>query len=446
MVDQFKKFITYFVKFVWLTELTDLPRWRIRLVRFIRILFAVGRDLADGQLTLRAMSLVYTTLLSLVPLLAVSFSVLKAFGVHNQIEPILSGALAPLGERGTEITVNIIGFVENMKVGILGAVGMAMLFYTVVALMQKIEAAFNYTWRVSQSRPLHQRFSDYLSVLLIGPVLIFTALGLTGTMLNNGFVLWLANFEVFGTLIKLITKSLPYILIICAFAFIYIFIPNTKVKLKPAIIGAIICGMLWETTGWLFASFVVSSGQYTAVYSAFATLILLLIWLYLGWLILLIGASISFYVQNPDYVASPRRDLLLSNDMKERLALLIMTKIAENYYHKHSSYSAKDLAFELQIPCDIIVKVLTALEKENLLKQSNDKIPLYLPAKPLDEVSLKDVFDAIRHANEDQHLNSKQLPRDPKVDRIFEQLNDSMAQALAKQTVKDLASKSRIVE
>lgn len=427
-----------FTESVWLTELTDSPRWRGTLIRCVRVLFAVIRDITDGQLTLRAMSLVYTTLLSLVPLLAVSFSVLKAFGVHNQIEPLLLNLLAPLGEQGLKISGNIIGFVENMKVGVLGFLGVALLFYTVVALMQKIETAFNHIWRVSQARALSQRFSDYLSVLMIGPVLVIAALGLTSTMLNTSVVQWLSGFEPFGSLIRLTTSLIPYLLIICAFVFIYIFIPNTKVKLKPACIGALVAGVLWQTAGWGFATFVASSAKTAAIYSAFASLIFFLIWLYVGWLILLVGASIAFYTQNPDYVTSPQRELRLSNNLKERIALLLITKIAHHYYHGLPPCSTKELALSANIPSDIATKVLDALELQHLVKQSNDSIPVYLPAKPLDEMSVKQVLDAIRAADEDRHLNCRQLPYRPEIDEIFEQLNQSLEQTFANQIIKNL--------
>ncbi|MCF7982400.1 MAG: YihY family inner membrane protein, partial [Pseudomonadales bacterium] len=274
--------ISKFIDSIWHTELSSMPRWRANLTQCFRVLFAVARDMTAGQLTLRAMSLVYTTLLSLVPLLAVSFSVLKAFGVHNQIEPLLLNLLAPLGDQGVQITTSIIGFVENMKVGVLGSLGVALLFYTVIALMQKIEAAFNHTWRVSHTRPMSQRFSDYLSVLMIGPVLVISALGLTSTMLNTSVVQWIAAIEPFGSFIEAATKLIPYILIICAFIFIYTFIPNTKVKLKPAFVGALVAGVLWQTAGWGFATFVATSAKTAAIYSAFATLIFFLIWLHVG--------------------------------------------------------------------------------------------------------------------------------------------------------------------
>ena len=437
MLTQPKELVSRIKQLVWLTELTDLPSWRVRVIRISRVLFAVLRDIADGQLTLRAMSLVYTTLLSLVPLLAVSFSVLKAFGVHNQIEPMLMNLLMPLGDQGTEITNSIIGFVENMKVGILGAVGVALLFYTVVALMQKIEAAFNYTWRVSSSRPLHQRFSDYLSVLMIGPVLIFSALAFTGTMLNTDVVVWLSNFPVLGWLVETFKRLIPYAMIIGAFTFIYIFMPNTKVKVASALLGAVIAGALWETAGYLFASFV-ATGNYSQIYSAFAALIFFLIWLYVGWLILLTGASIAFYYQNPDYVASPRRELVLSSRMKEQLAIHVMKEIADRFYHDLPAASGKDLAIALRMPMDVIQRILDALEAARLLSQTNEKNPLYLPAQPLEDMPIAKVVATIRMADEDSHVNPARLPNDSAIREIVANMEKSSSDSLAGISVKSL--------
>ena len=259
---------------VWKADIDALPPLRGRAVTTLRVIYVVVRDLADGQLTLRAMSLVYTTLLSMVPLLAVSFSVLKAFGVHNQIEPMLLNLLAPLGDKGVEITTRIIGFVDNMKAGLLGSLGLAFLIYTVISLLQKIERTFNFTWHVTQNRPFAQRFSDYLSVVLIGPVLVFSAIGITASVLSMDVVQKLAAIEPFGNLIELGSRLVPYLLIIAAFAFIYIFIPNTKVRAGSALVGGLVAGILWETTGWVFASFIVTSTKYTAIYSTFATLIM----------------------------------------------------------------------------------------------------------------------------------------------------------------------------
>ena len=150
--------------FIWDYNPRDPSQEKSRWRHYLQILAVVGRDLVGGMLTLRAMSLVYTTLLSIVPLLAVSISVLKGFGVHDQLEPALVNLLQPLGERSAEISSRIVGFVENMKIGVLGALGLSLLIFTVITLIQKIESAFNYTWQLKANRNLMQRFSNYLSV------------------------------------------------------------------------------------------------------------------------------------------------------------------------------------------------------------------------------------------------------------------------------------------
>ena len=164
---------------VWRRPTEGRPRTQTWLVRLTRLLLVLLRDLTQGQLTLRAMGLVYTTLLSLVPLLALSFSVLKAFGVYNQIRPALLTFLEPLGEKGIEITERVIQFIENINVGVLGSVGLALLLYTAVSLVQKIEESFNFIWHVSRARGIGERFSRYLSALLVGPLLVFSAMGIT---------------------------------------------------------------------------------------------------------------------------------------------------------------------------------------------------------------------------------------------------------------------------
>jgi membrane protein len=293
-----KKLSNFFTRKVWEMDIAALGTYKSFLIKLLRLFYVALREFTEGQLTLRAMSLVYSTLLSIVPLIAISFSVLKAFGVHNQVvEPFLLKFLAPLGPKGEEITFNIIGFVENIKVGVLGSFGLALLVYMVISVIQKIEKAFNYIWRIKKSRSFARRFSDYISIVLVGPVLMFSAIALTASLTNTTIVKKLISIEPFGTLFYFVAEISPYIFVSAAFTFLYIFLPNTKVKFSSALVGGIFAGVLWETTGWAFASFIVSSTKYAAIYSGFAILVMFMIWLYLSWLILLVGAQISYYHQ-----------------------------------------------------------------------------------------------------------------------------------------------------
>ncbi|PNV84846.1 MAG: ribonuclease BN [Desulfobacteraceae bacterium] len=430
---------TVFRKNVWEVELSSLPWWKALLIRVLRVFYVVIRDLLEGQLTLRAMSLVYTTLLAMVPLLAVSFSVLKGFGVHNQIEPLLLNFLRPLGERGVEVTSRIIGFVDSVKAGILGAIGFALLIYTVISLIQKIERACNDTWHVNRSRPLSQKFSDYLSVILIGPVLVFSALGITASVMSTAVVQKMVAIKVFGSLMELATKLVPYLLVIAAFTFVYIFVPNTRVRFRSALTGGLVAGVLWETSGWAFASFVVKSAKYTAIYSGFAILIMFMIWLYLSWLIVLVGASVAYYHQHPESVTSYRRELRLSNRMQEKLALLVMFLVGNNYYDNLPALTLEEFAQSLNVPMEALEPIMEALEGYGLLSQTANEPPTYLPARPLDTAELKDVLDAVRGANEIVDLKPQSESAELAVDQLVDHIDQAMAGALQGSTLKDLA-------
>jgi membrane protein len=425
--------------FVWGSDSKQLPQFQRTLVQALRISQLVVRDLLDGMLTLQAMSLVYTTLLSIVPLLAVSFSVLKGFGVHNQVEPMLLNLLQPLGDKGVEITQRIIEFVENTRAGVLGSLGLALLFYTVVSLIQKIERSFNYTWRVTEQRPFAQRFSDYLSVVLLGPLLIFTALGVTASISGSAVLQQLHQYETIDWFIRFLGRLIPYLLVITAFTIVYIFVPNTRVKFKSALIAAIVSGVLWETTGWIFASFVVSSAKYAAIYSAFATLIIFMIWLYVCWMILLIGASIAFYVQYPEYRTLQQRNFHLSNRMKERIALLAMSIISGNYYANRDPLTTQQVAQRINITPGLIKPIIDQLLNYKVLITTNGSKPGLLPAQPPEVQKVIDILRVVRKAEEHSGGSVELLPKFDTIEILYEKMNSALDQGFGDVTLKDIS-------
>ncbi len=425
---------------VWQRPTEGRPRPQALLVRFARLLMVLARDLAQGQLTLRAMGLVYTTLLSLVPLLALSFSVLKAFGVYNQIRPMLLGFLAPLGEQGAEITERIIQFIEKINVGVLGSVGLALLLYTAVSLVQKIEESFNFIWHVSRARGIGERFSRYLSALLVGPLLVFSAMGITATAASLGVVRDVMKVHAIGWLALQAGHLLPYVLVIGAFTFVYTFMPNTRVRLAPALIGGVVGGILWQSAGWAFALFAASSTRYAAIYSSFAILILFMLWLYLSWLILLFGAEISFYVQHPEHLVARSGEPRLSNRMRERLALVMMSMIARHHLEGAAPWSTDALAQTLRMPMRAVDAVLGALRARGILASTADDPSAWLPARDLASVSAKELLDAVRAAGEDRYLSVEALPGSEPVERLLKRSDDAAASVLGKVTLKDLAA------
>ena len=348
-------------------------------LHFLRALAeALFYDMRQGEITLRATGLVYTTLLSLAPLLALSFSVLKGFGVHNQLEPMLLQVLTPLGEKAEELTKQILGFVDNVQVGVLGILGLGLLLYTVVSLMQKIEEAFNYVWEVPKSRNLIEQVRDYLTVVLVGPILIFSGLGIWSYVMSLDWVQSVAAIEPFGGVLAFLVKYAPVFIIIMAFTFLYVYMPNTKVKFKPAVIGASVAGIVWQIAGWIFASFVVKSGQQTAIYSIFASLFLFMLWLYVAWIIVLGGARLSFYLQYPDAVYRPRQPKEPSLQTRELLAAAVLKAITHRFECGEPPLTLEDLRKEIPVSRFLLMDTLDELRTYGVLSLDNKTPSHYL--------------------------------------------------------------------
>lgn len=413
-------------------------KFRLIQIRFLRLFYVIARELSGEQLTLRAMGLVYTTLLSIVPLLAVSFSVLKAFGVHTRLEIFLYYFLEPLGPQGSDLAVNVIGFVEKVNVGVLGSIGLATLIYTVISQVQKIETALNYIWNVKAARSLAMRFSNYMSILLLGPVLIFSAAGFTASLMSTAFMHALLKIEPFGTVIYFAGKLLPFAMVCAAFTFLYYSLPNTKVRFSSAFAGGAFAGLSWTATGLIFTSFVVSSAQYSAIYSGFAVLILFLIWLYWSFLILLIGARVSFYHQNPQFITMGRETFSLSARLREKLALCVMYLIGTAFHENGRPWNLASLAERLRVSSLFVQDTLSVLEQKRLIISSGDDPHAYYPARDLEAISVKEVIDSVRSAGEDTHSTEGNLHAIPEIDKIMKRMDEIVADSLRNETMESL--------
>ncbi len=433
-----QKIDAFFTKKLWKTDSESAGKGTPLKIRAVRLLYILFIGLTDEQLILRAMSLVYTTLLSIVPLLAVSFSVLKAFGVHTRFLIFLYYFLEPLGQSGLDISMKIIGFVENVKIGVLGSIGLSVLVYTVLSMVQKIESALNYIWNIKGTRGFSQRFSNYMSVLLIGPVLIFSAIGITASLMSSSIMQKLMTVHLLGFIIYAVSRIMPYLLISTAFTLIYIFLPNTRVRFRAALTGGIAAAVLWQTIGWIFTSFITTSAHYSAIYSGFATLILFLIWLYWNFLTLLIGARISFFAQHPQLLDVEGRVPVLSGRTREKLALAIMFLVGRSFHENGQPWEFDSLTQRLGIPADLVQQVLSILEEKGLLVTTSSEPAAYLPAKDLGIITLNEVISAVRTAGEEIHISGKAAASGTAVDGIMKGIDDAIAESLERRTLHDL--------
>lgn len=405
------------------------------LVIVLRYLYAIIRDFFSGQLTMRAMSLVYTTLLSIVPLLAFSFAILKAFGIFKQLEPHLSNLLAtPLGEQSERITAQILTLVNNVSGSVLGGVGLIFLLYTAISTVQKVEESFNYTWYVSKPRSFSRRFTEYLVVLLVGPMLMVTAIGMLTSIQSNAVVQWIVNNPALGPLFVMLGKLVPYLLISGVFTFLYMFMPNTRVKFTSALVGGIAGGFIWATVSAIFATFVIYATLTKQLYAGFAIAIFALIWLYLNWLILLIGAQLAFYHQRPAFLKTGRQEPRLSNGMRERLALNVMFHVGLAFRDPGRTVTAGEISEATNIPSIALTPIISALEDRGLL-QSTEKEEL-LPGREMSRARLSDILAVVRVQGETGSLRRPHWSGI--ISEIGDRMDDAIASVIGERTLADL--------
>lgn len=412
--------------------------WQTRLgTHGRRLLQVVWGRLRDDLLSLRAMSLTYATLLSFVPFLAVTFSLLKAFGIQNQIEPVLAQWLEPLGEQGVEITRRVIGFVDNLKVGVLGAVGLAALFYTVISLIGRIEDSLNQIWRVRTPRRIGQRFSDYLSVVLVGPVLVFSAFALTASAQSSWVVQRVLAIKQLGFVVVMATKIMPFIFLCAAFTFLYRFIPHTKVRLSSALLGGAVAAVLWQLAGAAFAGFVAGSGRYAAIYSSFAILILFLIWLYVGWLVVLVGAEVAYFHQHPYAYLQEASEERQSYGFRETLALLTLLEVTRQYLQARPPPWPASLARSLGVPLASLDEAIEDFVACGILVRTAEPEGVTL-ARPPEQIAVPDILERLRGMDA---LDYTALAGDP-VAAILERRDACVRRELQAVTLKSLASET----
>ncbi|MHC5226422.1 YihY/virulence factor BrkB family protein [Ignatzschineria sp. LJL83] len=268
--------------------------------RILQCLYRIVIQYQRANFKERAQALTYTTMLSLVPLMAITFSILAAFGVHNELEPLLRTGLAFLGEESAnDFAHTLIGFVENTRGIILGGVGFVVLLYTAVNLMTTVESAFNRIWRVERGRPFRERMLSYMIVILVGPIFAFIAF----SFLSSSIVVRVSGYVTNPVVNFLLGQAFTISVVTFVIWLAYLFITYRKVNVIPALIGAFFASNAWYFVGKLFTQFVVLSGKQSEIYSGFASVVLFIMWVYLSWIIILIGSQIAYYLQFRDKIA-----------------------------------------------------------------------------------------------------------------------------------------------
>ena len=326
-----------------------------------------------------------------------------------------------------------------MRGDILGSLGLAFLVYTVITTIQKVEAGFNFVWRVQRPRSFARRFTEYLSVVIIGPVLLAVAVGLLGAAEHSPFAQWLDAIPPLAWVMSALGRLVSYVIVTAAFTFMYAFVPNTRVMLRPALIGGVTAGLIWALVGKIFTTVIVYSSQMVAIYTGFAIVLTTLIWVYVSWMILLIGAQLAFYVQCPQYLRHGQDPIELTGGAREQAGLAVMYLIARDFGGGTNYWTGNGLAAELDIPGIALEPVLAGLERAGLIMATEKE--QFVPARDMAGILLIDIIDAVR-TRQTGRLTVDQRGVSP-ASQVMDEAQAAVRERLAGRTLKDWVANSR---
>lgn len=409
----------FFREKVWY-DLPEANRLHLILLYTIRVALVTARSIRNETLLLRSSALTYSTLLAVVPMLAIGFSLLKGLESQSRIEYDLIHYITAGQE---ELTERIMEYISTTDFKALGAVGTALLLYAVIMMLSHVERAFNHIWGVSRSRTLVRKISDYISVLLLGPLLIVLSATMIAALSSHTVVQNLSEYRFFNSFFILFKVVIPHLGLWIAFTAIYILMPNTRVRLLPALIAGVICGSIWEMAFYVYTSFNIGMARYNKIYGTFAALPFFIIWLYISWVIVLVGAQISNAIQHIRTYQQEFMVAAVSFGQRQTMGLYIMYEIACRFYRGQTPPTAVNLALHLSIPSRLVQEIADILCRQGLLQQINSEALIYQPGMDLSRIRVADIFQAIR----DDGQSSWRIPDHARNDQLQHLLETQQA-------------------
>ncbi len=436
------KIIDFIKTGIWRIRLEDLPRKKSFFIKQLRIVLLASRGFKEHKCRFRASALTLYSLLSVVPVVALAFGIAKGFGSDKLLEKELLEKFP--GQQ--EVLMQVVNFahslLEETKGGLIASIGVAVLFFIVVKLLSNIEYSFNDIWGIKEQRSIGRKLSDYLSIILICPFLVIMSSSITvfiSTQIAH-ITERFAFLGVFSPLIFFMLKLLPYCMIWGVFAFIYIFMPNTKVNFKSGLIAGMIAAAGYQVVQFAYINFQVGVAHYNAIYGSFAALPLFLIWLQISWLIVLFGAEISFTLQNVNKYEFETDCLRVSSSFKKLLSLQTAHLLIRNFSNGHKPLTAMQISHSLEIPIRLLSQILYELVESGIafgIKTEEYKEVAYQPARTINVLTIKYIINALEQRGTDK-IPVAQTKELKTLSEALQTFDDTIEKSPANSLLKDI--------
>ena len=423
-------------------RLRDHSRGKSLFIRFLRIVILAIRGFNENKCKFRASALTFFSLLSIVPVIALMFGIAKGFGLQERVAAQILEKMKGQEEVANRVITFANSLLDKTSGGVIAGVGVVFLFWTIISLLGNIEGSFNDIWGIVKPRTFGRKFSDYLVTMLVCPILLAVAGGAT-IFLSGQMGTLTEKFPVlkdFGPAFWLVMKLLPYLTIWVSFTFIFIFMPNTKVRFISGLIAGIVAGTLFQMVQWAYVNFQVQITTKYAIYGSFAAMPLFLLWLQISWFIILFGAEVSFAHQNVETYEFEPDCLSASHSFKTLLSILITQRLVHRFCAGEKPSNASGLSHELEIPVRLVRQLLYDLSESGILsevKKGEDKELAYQPATDADKITVKFVIDRL----EQRGTSSIPVLRSAEMDKLSDclrQLDATIEKSPANVLLKNL--------
>jgi membrane protein len=433
----------FFLTGLWSTQLDTLPKWNALPVRFLRAVTVAVMEFFKDDCPLRASSLTFYTLMSIVPVCAVMFGIAKGFGFDKVLEKELMAQLAGQEQALERILDFSRKLLENTKGGLMAGVGVVMMFWAAIKVLGNIEVALNAMWDIRKQRTLWRRFSDYLAVMILSPILLVVAGGVT-VFIRTQFSAIAAKFAIAGVMGPLVLGALklsPLFLICALFTLIYMAMPNTRVPFKPALGGGIIGAILFQIVQWIYIEFQVGVAKYNAIYGSFAALPLFFVWVQTSWTLVLFGAELCYAFQTADTYCSATGCPGLRPHEKKLLSLRIAHLVIQEFSAGRAPLTIPQISQRLRVSARRVQELVDELRQSGIFTETRTRkgrTPAFQPATDISRLHLQRVIDALEHAGTPENEVLPSTADSGNIEDAIRELNRAAAQSPANRLLKDL--------
>lgn len=427
---------------IWNTPLTEISKWKVFFFRQLRIIVLAARGFSTDKVQLRASALTFYSLLSVIPVAAIAFAIAKGFGLDKNLEGIILDKFSMYQDVLNPVLQKARSAIDETRGGYMAGVGVVILFWSVMSLLEHIESSFNHIWQIKSSRPWYRKFTDYLTIMLIAPVFIILSSSIT-IFISSYLVEFMSKapiLEFFKPIISLLVRFAPFFISWLTLTILYIIMPNAKVKFIPALISGIVAGTALQFLQWLYIDLQFGIAKLSAIYGSFAAIPLFILWMQSSWLLVLLGAELSFANQNVSRYEFESESLNISNYQKRALILMIMQMIIRNFVLGEKPISAEYIATTLKIPVRLAREILQNLSQVNLVSiihVNENKERLYQPALDVNKLTVSYVFDRLDKNGTEQIMVTKNKDYE-KIITMLEKFDRLVVKSNSNVLIKDL--------